>query len=64
MADVQIPREAVDSAHVHDEDCMCVMVPMEVEGARECFYCGTGSRSGPCGFRCDVALDEFLRAQT
>ncbi|ANZ35305.1 hypothetical protein BBK82_03620 [Lentzea guizhouensis] len=45
--------------HVHNEDCMCVMVPMEVEGAHECHHCG-GHTGGPCGDRCDIARAEVI----
>jgi len=55
-----INAQTVPPAHVHSEDCMCVMVPMEVEGARECHYCGTGSSGGPCGSRCDIARAEVM----
>lgn len=54
-------QDAINSqtapAHVHTDDCMCVMVSMEVEGARECFYCG-GHTGGPCGDRCEAARAE------
>lgn len=45
--------------HVHTEDCMCVLEPMEVEGAVECFYCG-GHSDGPCGDRCEIARAEVM----
>lgn len=48
-----------NTAHTHTEDCMCVMVPMEVEGASECWYCG-GHTGGPCGDRCDIARAEAV----
>lgn len=45
--------------HVHTEACLCVMVPMDVEGASECHYCGVhGAYGKPCGDRCDVARAE------
>lgn len=45
--------------HVHTDGCMCVMVPMDVEGARECSSCG-GHTGGPCGNRCDIARAEVI----
>jgi hypothetical protein len=47
------------AAHVHSPGCLCVMVPMDVEGARECHYCG-GHTGGPCGSRCDIARAEVI----
>lgn len=52
---------AVPAAHVHTEACMCVMVPMDVEGASECHYCGVhGAYGKPCGDRCDIARAEAV----
>ena len=49
------------AAHVHTDDCLCVMVPMDVEGASECHYCGVHGRYGkPCGSRCDIARAEVM----
>lgn len=47
------------AAHVHNDDCMCVLEPTEVEGPVECFYCG-GHTAGPCGDRCDIARAEVV----
>lgn len=47
------------AAHTHTDDCMCHMVPMDVEGASECHYCG-GHTGGPCGDRCDIARAEVI----
>ena len=50
-----------NAPHVHTEACLCVMVPMEVEGASECHYCGVhGAYGKPCGDRCDVARAEVV----
>lgn len=46
------------SAHVHTDACMCVMAPMEVEGAYECNHCGD-HYGGVCTALCDVARREF-----
>lgn len=47
------------AAHIHTEGCLCVMVPMDVEGASECHYCGVhGQYGNPCGTRCDIARAE------
>lgn len=51
---------AEQAAHVHTAGCMCRMVPMDVEGVYECFYCGPGSSGGPCGNRCDIARAEVI----
>lgn len=49
------------AAHVHTEDCLCVMVPTAVEGATECHYCGVhGAYGKPCGDRCDIARAEVI----
>lgn len=48
--------------HVHSEECMCEMGPMEVAGAEECSSCG-GHVGGPCGARCAVARREIVAAQ-
>ena len=48
----QAPKATV--VHVHADSCMCVMTPMEVEGATECDYCA-GHTGGPCASRCDFA---------
>lgn len=48
---------ATQGTHTHTDDCMCLMAPMDVEGARECHYCG-GHTGGPCGDRCDIARAE------
>ena len=61
LLDLGRAEEAVRAtAHVHTDDRMCVLVPMEVEGARECFYCG-GHTGGPCGDRCETARAEVTR---
>jgi len=47
------------AAHVHSPGCLCVMVPMDVEGVSECHYCGVHGQYGkPCGSRCDIARAE------
>lgn len=52
---------AAQGAHTHTEACMCVMAPMEVEGASECHYCGVhGGYGKPCGDRCDIARAEVI----
>lgn len=45
-------------AHVHADACMCVMAPMEVEGAYECNHCGDHF-GGVCTALCEVARQEF-----
>ena len=44
--------------HVHTDACMCVMAPMEVEGANECNHCGDHF-GGVCTALCEVARQEF-----
>jgi uncharacterized small protein (DUF1192 family) len=60
--DAEIQRLRAEAAdHVHTKDCLCVMVPMDVEGAHECHYCGVhGAYGKPCGDRCDVARAEVI----
>lgn len=54
---IALVDETEAAEHVHTDGCMCHMVPMGVEGARECHYCG-GHTGGPCGDRCDIARAE------
>jgi hypothetical protein len=63
LAELQdaIKTQTTSPAHAHTDDCLCVMVPMEVEGASECHYCGVHGQYGkPCGDRCDIARAEVV----
>jgi hypothetical protein len=52
---------AAHTGHTHTADCLCVMVPMDVDGARECHHCGVHGQYGqPCPERCDVARMEAI----